>query len=71
MASWAKEDRIDFDSLPPLDREWARREAYAAENARLKRLVAEAKKVPKDERTPLQHRLIGYHTDGTADPHNF
>ena len=71
MAIRPEEDRIDFDALPPLDREWARREAYLAEHEEEKRMVAEALATPKDARTPLQHRYIAYPTFGTANPHNF
>jgi hypothetical protein len=67
----AKEDRLDLDSLPSLDDEWARREAYRKANEEEKAKVEAALAVPEEKRTPLEHRLIGYSPHGTANAHNF
>lgn len=64
-------DRIDFSSLPDLDQEWARLDAYQKANEEEAARVKEALAKPKEERTRLEHTLIGYSTHGTANRHNF
>lgn len=66
-----EEDRIDFDSLPTLDRELARLEAYRKANDEEKRIVEAALAKPVNERTPLEHNYIAYSLHGTASTHGY
>jgi hypothetical protein len=66
MSARPEEDRLDFDSLPSLDEEWARLEAYRKANEKEKAEVQAALAKPAGERTKREHNLIAYSNHGTA-----